>query len=91
MQFLRSDVESAILVDKEQKLRLELKAGKTINGSSKVVASYVVRQEPTVIDALTGNPPAKGWTVDVPKQSLFMFHSYSHLHQFCSLACSSSS
>ena len=68
----RSDVESAILVDKEQKLRLELKAGKTINGSSKVVASYVVRQEPTVIDALTGNPPAKGWTVDVPKQSLFV-------------------
>ena len=68
----RSDVESAILVDKEQKLRLELKAGKTINGSSKVVASYVVRQEQTVIDALTGNPPAKGWTVDVPKQSLFV-------------------
>ena len=68
----RSDVESAILVDKEQKLRLELKAGKTINGSSKVVDSYVVLQEPTVIDALTGNPPAKGWTVDVPKQSLFV-------------------
>ena len=68
----RSDVESAVLVDKDQKLRLELKAGKTINGSSKVVASYVVRQEPTVIDALTGNPPAKGWTVDVPKQSLFV-------------------
>ena len=68
----RSDVESAVLIDKDQKLRLELKAGKTINGSSKVVASYVVRQEPTVIDALTGNPPAKGWTVDVPKQSLFV-------------------
>ena len=68
----RSDVESAVLIDKDQKLRLELKAGKTINGASKVVASYVVRQEPTVIDALTGNPPAKGWTVDVPKQSLFV-------------------
>jgi len=68
----KSDVDSAVLVDKEQKLRLELKPGKTINGSSKVVASYVVRQEPTVIDALTGNPPAKGWTVDVPKQSLLV-------------------
>ena len=68
----KSDVESAVLVDKEQKLRLDLKPGKTINGSSKVVASYVVRQEPTVIDALTGNPPAKGWTVDVPKQSLLV-------------------
>ena len=68
----KSDVESAVLIDKEQKLRLDLKSGKTINGSSKVVASYVVRQEPTVIDALTGNPPAKGWTVDVPKQSLLL-------------------
>ena len=68
----KSDVDSAVLVDKEQKLRLELKPGKTINGSSKVLASYVVRQEPTVIDALTGNPPAKGWTVDVPKQSLLV-------------------
>ena len=38
----KSDVESAVLVDKEQKLRLVLKSGKTINGSSKVVASYVV-------------------------------------------------
>ena len=68
----KSDVDSAVLIDKDQKLRLELKSGKTINGSSKVVASYVVRQEPTVIDALTGNPPPKGWTVEVPKQSLFM-------------------
>ena len=68
----KSDVQSAVLVDKEQKLRLELKSGKTINGTNKVVASYVVRQEPTVIDALTGNPPPGGWTVDVPKQSLFV-------------------
>jgi cell division protease FtsH len=67
----KSDVESAVLIDKEQKLRLELKTGKTINGSSKVVAAYVVRQEPTVIDALTGNPPPSGWTVEVPRQSLF--------------------
>ncbi|CAB4370512.1 MAG: ATP-dependent zinc metalloprotease FtsH [Actinobacteria bacterium] len=68
----KSDVQSAVLIDKEQKLKLDLKPGITINGSSKVVASYVVRQEPTVIDALTSNPPAKGWTVDVPKQSLFV-------------------
>ena len=39
-----SDVESAIVVDKSQKLRLILKAGKTINGSSKVESSYVARQ-----------------------------------------------
>jgi cell division protease FtsH len=67
-----SDVESAIVVDRSQKLRLILKAGKTINGSSKVESSYVARQEPTIIDALTGNPPTKGWTVDVPSQSLLV-------------------
>ena len=30
------------------------------------------RQEPTIIDALTGNPPSKGWNVDVPTQSLLV-------------------
>ena len=67
-----SDVESAVVIDKSQKIRLILKAGKTINGSSKVEASYVARQEPTIIDALTGNPPTNGWNVDVPTQSLLV-------------------
>ena len=68
----QSKVESALLIDKSQKLQLILKPGSLINGSSKVEASYVVRQEPTIVDALTGNPPVKGWNVDVPKQSLFV-------------------
>ena len=68
----QSKVESALLIDKSQKLQLILKPGSLINGSSKVESSYVVRQEPTIIDALTGNPPVKGWNVDVPKQSLFV-------------------
>jgi cell division protease FtsH len=68
----QSKVESAVLVDKSQKLQLILKPGSLINGSSKVEASYVIRQEPTIVDALTGNPPVKGWNVDVPKQSLFV-------------------
>ena len=68
----QSKVESALLIDRSQKLQLILKPGNLINGSSKVEASYVVRQEPTIIDSLTGNPPAKGWNVDVPKQSLFV-------------------
>ena len=66
----KSDVESAILVDNSQKIRLVLKPGKLINGSSKVEASYIARQEPTLVDALTGNPPVKGWSVEVAKQSL---------------------
>ena len=64
-----SQVESAVLVDKSQKIRLILSSGNTIKGSTKVEASYVARQEPTLVDALTANPPAKGWTVDVPTQS----------------------
>jgi cell division protease FtsH len=67
-----SKVESAVIVDKAQKIRIILKSGVQINGSSKVEASYVARQEPTIVDALTGNPPAKGWSVDVPTQSLLV-------------------
>ncbi|MEY4735432.1 MAG: hypothetical protein RL428_767, partial [Actinomycetota bacterium] len=66
----KSEVESALVIDKDQKLQLILKDGKTIKGSTKVEASYVVRQEPTIIDALSANPPVKGWDVDVPTQSL---------------------
>jgi len=68
----KSDVESAVLVDNAQKIRLELKSGKLINGSAKVEASYIARQEPTLVDALTGNPPSKGWSVEVKKQSLLV-------------------
>ena len=67
-----SKVESAVIVDRSQKIKLILKSGNQINGSSKVEASYVARQEPTIVDALTGNPPSKGWSVDVPSQSLLV-------------------
>ena len=68
----QSKVESAVLVDKSQKIRLILKAGNLIKGASKVEASYIARQEPTLIDVLSANPPAKGWNVDVPSQSLLV-------------------
>lgn len=66
----QSEVESAVLIDKSQKIRLILSGGKTIKGATKVEASYIARQEPTLVDELTANPPAKGWTVDVPKTSV---------------------
>ena len=66
----QSEVESAVLIDKSQKIRLILRDGKTIKGATKVEASYIARQEPTLIDELTANPPIKGWTVDVPKTSV---------------------
>ena len=68
----QSKVESALVIDKSQKLQLILKAGNLIDGASKVEASYVIRQEPTIVDALTGNPPSKGWNVSVPTQSLLI-------------------
>jgi cell division protease FtsH len=72
----RSSVESAVIVDKDQKIRLILKPGSPIKGATKVEASYVARQEPTIIDALTGNPPSKGWNVKVPSQSLLVNRSF---------------
>ena len=65
----KAQVDSAVLVDKSQKIRLVLSDGNTIKGATKVEASYVARQEPTLVDALTANPPRKGWSVDVPTQS----------------------
>jgi len=68
----KAQVQSAELVDKDQKIRLILNPGTTIKGSSKVEAFYVARQEPTIVDALTGNPPSKGWNVKVPSQSILV-------------------
>jgi len=68
----QSEVESAVLVDRSQKIRLILKPGVLIKGDSKVEASYIARQEPTLIDALSANSPTKGWTVEVPSQSIFV-------------------
>jgi len=68
----QSKVESAEIVDKDQKIRLVLKSGETIKGATKVESSYVARQEPTIVDALTSNPPTKGWNVRVPSQSLLV-------------------
>ena len=68
----KAQVLSAELVDRDQKIRLILTPGTLIKGSSKVEAFYVARQEPTIVDALTGNPPANGWNVKVPSQSLLV-------------------
>jgi cell division protease FtsH len=68
----QSKVLSAELVDKDQKIRLILTSGNTIKGSAKVESFYVARQEPTLVDALTANPPSKGWNVRVPSQSLLI-------------------
>ncbi|MEY2637613.1 MAG: hypothetical protein RLZZ194_103, partial [Actinomycetota bacterium] len=68
----KGEAATATVVDKDQIIKIELKDGVTIKGASKVQAKYVIRQEPTIIDVLTSNPPIKGWNVVVPTQSILV-------------------
>ncbi len=65
-------VDSAIVIDKDQKIEVVLKSGNYVKGSRKLYASYVSGQEPLVIELLTSNPPPKAWDVKVPTQSFLM-------------------
>ena len=82
-----NDVESAILVDREQLIRAILKPGKAINGATKVEASYVTRQEPLIVELLTSNPPPSNWNVKVPTTNilisiLFTIYNYNYTSWF---------
>ena len=68
----KGEVQSAVLVDREQKIQVILKSGNLINGSRKVEASYISGQEPTLVDSLTSNPPPGSWSVKVASQSLLV-------------------
>ncbi|MBU3692300.1 MAG: ATP-dependent zinc metalloprotease FtsH [Candidatus Nanopelagicaceae bacterium] len=68
----RGEVESANIVDRDQKIQLVLKPGQAINGSTKVEASYVTGQEPVLVDLLTANQPPKEWDVTVPQTNIFV-------------------
>jgi cell division protease FtsH len=65
-------VKSAIVIDREQKIRVVLKDGELAGGASKLEASYVTGQEQLIVELLTSNPPATNWTVEVPSQSFFV-------------------
>ena len=67
-----NDVESAILVDRDQLIRAILKPGKAIKGATKVEASYVTRQEPLIVELLTSNPPPSNWNVKVPTTNILI-------------------
>lgn len=75
----KSEVESATIVDRDQLIRAVLKPGEAINGATKVEASYVVGQEPLIVELLTSNPPPKPWDVEVPSQNLFLTFLFSLL------------
>lgn len=65
-----NDVESAIIIDRNQLIRAVLKPGKTIDGANKIEASFVTRQEPLIVELLTSNPPPMDWNVSVPSTNI---------------------
>ena len=67
-----NNVKSALVVDRDQKVQVILKDGEFVDGSAKIEASYVAGQEALIVELLTSNPPAAGWDIKVPKQSLFV-------------------
>jgi cell division protease FtsH len=70
-------VDSALLVDKDQKIQIVLKSGVYYNGSQKLEANYVANQEPLIVGLLTSNPPPKAWNVKIPTTSFFASLLYS--------------
>jgi cell division protease FtsH len=67
-----NNVKSALVIDREQKIKVVLKDGEFVDGSAKIEASYVAGQEALIVELLTSNPPATTWDIEVPKQSLFV-------------------
>ena len=65
----QNKVESALLIDKDQRIQIILKNGTTVKGSSHIQANYVANQEPQITELLTSNPPSKAWNVKVPTTS----------------------
>lgn len=68
----QDQVDSALLIDKEQKIQIILKSGFLVDGSSKVEGSYITGEEPTLVDLLTSNPPPHSWSVKVGSQSFLV-------------------
>lgn len=70
-------VDSALIVDKDQKIQVILKSGVYFNGSQKLEANYVANQEPLIVGLLTSNPPPKEWNVKIPTTSFLATLLYS--------------
>ena len=67
-----NNVESALVIDKEQKVQVVLKDGEFVEGSNKLEASYVAGQEALIVELLTSNPPSANCDIKVPTQSFFV-------------------
>ncbi len=71
-ELAQDKVQSAIVIDRDQKIKVVLKGGEFVEGSQRLEASYVVGQEQLIIELLTSNPPPGNWNVEVPRQSFFV-------------------
>jgi cell division protease FtsH len=71
-ELAQDKVESATVIDRDQKIRVILKSGEFVDGAQRLEASYVVGQEQLIIELLTSNPPSSKWNVEVPTQSFFI-------------------
>lgn len=69
-QISDNQVDSAVVIDKEQKIEVVLKAGNFVKGSQRLYASYVAGEEPQIVELLQSNPPPKTWDVKIPTTSL---------------------
>ena len=67
-----NNVQSAIIIDRDQKVRVVLKNGEFVDGAAKLEALYVSGQEPLIVELLTSNPPTSNWDIEVPRQSFFI-------------------
>ena len=65
-------VDSALVIDRDQKIEVILKPGNFVKGSKKLYASFITGEEPQIVELLTSNPPPKKWDVKVPTQSFLM-------------------
>ena len=72
-----NNVDSAVMVDKDQLVQVILKSGVYYKGSQKLEANYVSNQEPLIISLLTSNPPPKEWNVKIPTTSFLVSLLYS--------------
>ena len=66
-QIQADNVETAKLVDRDNRIELELK--QAVAGDTKIQADYVQARQRELVDSLTEHPPAQGYTDSVPRTS----------------------
>ena len=69
-QIDKGNVKTAKLVDREQRIELELKTGIGDGGKdTKIQADYVQARQRELVDALAEHKPLQGYTDNVPRTS----------------------